>query len=257
MKFFSYGGGVQSNAVMVLQAQGRVNYDEFIFSNVGADSENPATLEYLERYALPYAQEHGIKLTVVENKRTLHQHLVGNNCSIAIPAYLSGGMPGNRSCTVDFKIRLIARYIRVTYKLYEQVVGLGISTDEIHRAKIGISKVLGKTIQTNEYPLIDLRLSRHDCQRIIAEAGLPVPPKSSCWFCPFHRPAYWKEMRMRDPETFEKSIALEKRINEKRDAIGRDVVYLHPALKPLEQAVDEQTNFFEELANCESGYCMV
>jgi hypothetical protein len=30
------------------------------------------------------------------------------------------------------------------------------------------------------YPLIDLRLDRAACVQIIRQAGLPVPPKSSC-----------------------------------------------------------------------------
>jgi hypothetical protein len=167
-------------------------------------------------------------------------------------------MPGNRTCTVDFKIFRIARYIKRTYGLKEQMVGLGISIDEIHRARIGVSKILKSLgiVQHNEYPLIDLRFSRNDCRKIILEAGLPEPPKSSCWFCPYHRPSYWKELRSEKPELFQKAIDLEKYINGKRNAMGRDISYLHSSLKPLEQAVDMQGNFFNELENCESGYCM-
>ena len=256
MRIFSYGGGVQSTAVLVLTAQGKLQYDEFLFADVGADSENPGTLKYYDEIAVPFAAEHGIKLTRVENKISVYSECMRNNRRIIIPIYLSGGRPGDRACTVDKKIRRIASYIRKTYKLKEHLVGLGISTDEIHRAKIGVSKVLGSVTQTNEYPLIDLRLSRHDCQRIIAEVGLPIPPKSSCWFCPFHRPGYWKEMRQNDPEHFMKAVEMEKFINIKRNVLGRDIVFLHPALRPLEQAVDMQGNFFNELENCESGFCM-
>ena len=257
MRFFSYGGGVQSTAVLVLTAQGKLQYDEFLFADVGADSENPGTLKYYDEIAVPFAAEHGIKLTRVENKISVYQECMRNNRSINIPIYLSGGMPGNRNCTVDKKIRRIASYIRKTYGLKVQLVGLGISTDEIWRAKIGEVREVGSVVQRHEYPLIDLRLSRHDCQRIIAEAGLPIPPKSSCWFCPFHRPGYWKEMRANDPDHFAKAIEMEKFINVKRESLGRDIVFLHPALRPLEQAVDMQGNFFNEMENCESGYCMV
>ena len=63
-------------------------------------------------------------------------------------------------------------------------------------------------------------------------------------------------MRQNDPEHFMKAVEMEKFINIKRNVLGRDIVFLHPALRPLEQAVDMQGNFFNELENCESGFCM-
>jgi hypothetical protein len=51
----SYGGGVQSNALLVLAAQGRIDYRRFLFANVGDDSEHPATLRYVRDVALPSA----------------------------------------------------------------------------------------------------------------------------------------------------------------------------------------------------------
>jgi hypothetical protein len=58
----SYGGGVQSNALLVLAAQGRIDYRTFLFANVGDDSEHPATLRYVRGVAMPYAAAHGIAL---------------------------------------------------------------------------------------------------------------------------------------------------------------------------------------------------
>lgn len=44
IRAFSYGGGVQSTAALVLAAQGIIDYPLFLFSNVGDDSEHPGTL---------------------------------------------------------------------------------------------------------------------------------------------------------------------------------------------------------------------
>jgi hypothetical protein len=41
LRFFSYGGGVQSTAALVLAAQGKIDYPVFLFANVGDDSEHP------------------------------------------------------------------------------------------------------------------------------------------------------------------------------------------------------------------------
>ena len=65
IRVFSFGGGVQSTAALVLAAQGRVDFREFVFANVGEDSEYPGTLTYLEEHARPFAAAHGLALTEV------------------------------------------------------------------------------------------------------------------------------------------------------------------------------------------------
>lgn len=45
MRVISYGGGVQSTAMIVLAAQGKLGpVTDAIFANVGDDSEHPQTL---------------------------------------------------------------------------------------------------------------------------------------------------------------------------------------------------------------------
>ena len=70
MRVISYGGGVQSTALVVLAAQGKLGQvDAALFSNVGDDSEHPATLDYVRNIAIPWAAERGLK--VLELKRTM------------------------------------------------------------------------------------------------------------------------------------------------------------------------------------------
>lgn len=114
--------------------------------------------------------------------------------------------------------------------------------------------------QVLDYPLLTLRISRNGCANIILREGLPLPPKSACWFCPYHTLQKWQEMRDREPELFERAATLEKLINDRREALGRDPVWLTRKLLPLHQATsDEATPSLFDLGddNCESGYCMV
>lgn len=267
MRVFSYGGGVQSTAVMVLASQGKVQYNHFLFSNVGEDSEHPDTLKYFRKYALPFAEDHGLDLLVVRKYKkgeidTIRQRIMGEERNIPIPAYMNTGKPGNRYCTISFKIRVIDRWVRDNRSgASEFVVGLGISVDEWKRArskeKVEVYKGLWKTL---EYPLLDLRLSRKDCLKIIQDVGLPSPPKSSCYFCPFHTNLPWHELRQNRPDLFNDAVDIEKRLQEKRMALwGKDEVWLHRKLIPLEQAIPDQPFLInpEELDddNCESGYC--
>ena len=267
IRVFSYGGGVQSNAVLVLQAQGRlVNpYDVFMFSNVGDDSENPDTLAWIKQYAVPFAESNNIKLMEVKKIRrtgeseTLLQYIHRTERSIPIPVKMSNGAPGRRSCTSDFKIDVIDAAIKKMGHA-EAVIGLGISLDEFHRARDVQPHELNGILKTREYPLIDLRLGRKDCVSIIESEGLPLPPKSSCWFCPFHRRNEWIEMKRTNPDLFAKVIELERELNHKRESIlKKDYVYIHPDLIPIDRAVGNQLPLFpdDNDEQCDDGVCMV
>lgn len=255
---FSFGGGVQSMAVLVLAAQGRIQYDAFVFANVGEDSENPATLAYLTDIARPYAAKHGLLLEEVRWVRrdggfvSLYDAATAPTKDVPIPAWLGSGAPGNRKCTERWKIGPVARYLKAHAPA---VLGMGISLDEIQRVRTNS----GFTHYTVEYPLIDLHLRRRDCVAIIEGAGLPVPPKSSCWFCPFQSPRRWQAMRHAQPEQFAKAVTLEKTINAKRSALGRDAVFLSSDGKPLMDATsnDRQLEMFSTVEDaCDSGYCL-
>jgi len=69
LRTFSFGGGVQSTAALVLASQSKIDFQTFLFANVGADSENPATIEYVEKFSKPFAGAHGIEL--IELQRTI------------------------------------------------------------------------------------------------------------------------------------------------------------------------------------------
>jgi hypothetical protein len=259
----SFGGGVQSTAMLVLAAQGKIDYRTAFFCNVGEDSENPATLEYVRDHSLPFANTHGIEF--VELRRTLRSgspetvmgRILSPTKSVGIPVRMNdSGAPGTRQCTQDFKIKVVAKELRRrgATKDNPAMVALGISLDEFHRARTSS----GMDYELLDYPLIDMRITRQDCINIINDAGLPTPPKSSCFFCPFHTKAAWREQARSEPELFLRSVELERFINERQTALGKDKVWLSSALKPLDEAFgdDGQLSMFED-ATCDiAGYCM-
>lgn len=269
----AYGGGVQSTALVVLAATGVIRADRALFSNVGDDSEHPATLRYVAEVATPWAAGHGFTVEMLHRRNrdgsraeTLMERLMRpESRSVPIPVRMSDtGAPGTRSCTADFKIRVIGRWIRENVADPPADLMIGISTDEVERAGRGRDEWYEHRV----YPLLDLGLSRDACKQIIRGAGLPVPPKSSCFFCPFHRPATWAEMRRDEPDLFAKSVHLERTLNERRDKLGKDRVYLTRFGRPLDEAIAEaQPALFDvaELDNptdigeagCDEGVCFV
>lgn len=248
LRTVSYGGGVQSTALLVLAAQGRIDFRTFLFANVGSDSEHPGTLVYIERYAAPYAAQHGIELIELDKRRvrgkyagqveTLYSRLMRDGSrSLPIPVRMSNGAPGIRSCTVTYKIEVIGAWLKAhgASEDNKAIVGIGISLDEIHR----VNARRAMPYEIPAYPLLDLDppLRRQDCERIIRDAGLPVPPKSSCWFRPFHTPQRWAEMRRDEPELFAKACHLEDTLNARRDDLGKDHVYLTRFNRPIAEAI--------------------
>jgi len=272
-RIFSFGGGVQSTAVLVLQALGKIDipYDYFIFANVGDDSENPDTIAYMENYTIPFAIDNGIEIisvqkTSIGDTESLLAYMYRTERSIPIPVFLDGGSITGRSCTSDFKITVVDKWIK-NNNYSHAIVGLGISTDEIRRMRDErwhdrFGKQKFGFWKKRHYPLIDLRLSRMDCHSIVKNVGLPKPPKSACWFCPYTKRNEWIEMKRNNPELFEKAIELENHLNSKiRDNTNISNVYLHSptrgSLQPLDIATSTQMSMFDELEDesCDSGYC--
>ena len=267
LRVFSFGGGVQSTAALVLAVQRKIDYRVFLFANVGEDSENPHTLDYISEYAGPYAQRHGIELIELRKERrdkqpeTVHSRLTKpGSRSIGIPVRMSSGAPARRACTLDFKIRVVAKWLKAhgATEQSKAVVGIGFSTDEVERAGSAFDERI--PWQIKEYPLLrPLYLSRNDCINLVLQAGLPQPPKSACWFCPYHSPLEWQRMHREEPEQFAKACDLEDFVNARRARLGKDHVYFTRFMKPLRELFAAGTQLtMDELMwrhGCDSGYC--
>lgn len=269
LRVFSFGGGRQSTAALVLAAFGLLDVETFLFCNVGDDSENPATLTYVRDVAMPYAAAHG--LTLLELAKTkpdgspdsLLDWALRSERSVYLPLRTAGGFPGNRTCTKRFKIDQIDRWLKANGATAEDpaAVHIGISLDEFQRARTDDRR---RPWAHAVYPLIERRLSRADCSRIIAQAGLPLPPKSACWFCPFHRLRDWATMQRDEPALFAQAAELEQTFSERSVGLGRPPLFLSRHGLPLVEAFrrDGQQGAFdfegEEAEDvCESGHCFV
>jgi len=264
LRTFSYGGGVQSTAALVLAAQGAIDFPIFLFCNVGDDSEHPATLAYVENVAKPYARAQKIELIELRHMRkdgteqTLYQRMTKDGSkSVDIPAYMfPSGMPSGRTCTQEFKINQINRWLKENgvVKTAPARMGLDISIDEYQRMKTDDPAY---PLIQKEYPLINLRLSRQDCMNVIERAGLAVPPKSACWFCPYHRIKDWQTMKRTTPALFDRAIKLEQSLLSQRARLGKEPIFLTSKLRPLDSVIGDQSDMFDDVDDaCESGYCM-
>jgi 3'-phosphoadenosine 5'-phosphosulfate sulfotransferase (PAPS reductase)/FAD synthetase len=188
LRTISYGGGVQSTAMLVLAATGRIDFDVALFCNVGEDAEHPDTLRYVREVAMPYAATNGIEVVELHKVRVRGAHkgpeslldrlTRPESMSLPIPVRMSNGAPGNRGCTITYKLEVMAKWHKDHGATPEHpaTVAIGFSTDEAHR----VERAQPRAWELVTYPLLDLRLNRDRCMTVIRSAGLPVPGKSSC-----------------------------------------------------------------------------
>lgn len=225
------GGGVQSSALTALAANRDPrladtiggDVDAVLFANVGDDSEHPDALAWTRDVLAPYCAERDMPFHELHRVRrdglteTLFEKLHRTPRSIDIPVRMANGAPGRRSCTADFKINLIATWTKANGATPDDpaTVLLGISTDEIERA----GRVRRQSHEVSAFPLIEMGWSRDACQaHNVTTFGRPAP-KSSCWFCPFHRPQTWAEMRRDEPDLFARAVELERMLNKRRETL--------------------------------------
>ena len=219
---------------------------------------------------MPFARAHGIELAQVRRRdrdgrpQTLLERVESSPRSVPIPIRMgASGAPASRSCTADFKIRVIEKELRRrgATKEARAVVGVGIFTDEPGR--VGGELDPRSPYQLRRYPPYEMGLSRADCRQVIREAGLPLPPRSACWFCPFHSSEEWRRLARREPELFARACTLEDDLHRRGEALGRGGFFLTRHGVPLRDLFhgDELTLFEDEdplglETGCASGHCM-
>lgn len=270
MRVFSFGGGWQSVAVLALQALGKLPkpYDAFVFASVGYESE-PETHDYFTNVAMPFAEEFGIRLEMTWKERAGEQHhlidavMTEERLGIPIPIWMPGQRLSRRACTSDWKIEVVNRWIK-TQGVSHATVGIGISMDEQTRCDPARmewhSEYAGRNLgftRRYDYPLIDLQMWRDQLVNVYAEAGIPTPPKSACFYCPFSSRSRWIELKRNHPERFQKAVEMQRVINRKRAHLERGGFWLHVD-GDLETAVSDQLPLWDLETgdgDCSSGYC--
>lgn len=216
-RVLSLGVGVQSSTLALMIARGHVPMvDVALFADTGDEPQE--VYEYYD-YLIPLLpfKVHIVRagrLSVVST--TLRTSKLSGNTYLqsSIPAFIrnaSGkrGM-GVRQCTRNHKIDPINRWIRkaagVKRGTKSPVVTtlIGISLDEVIRMKPSQQPWI-----KNEWPLVDLHMTRQDCLNWMSDHGYKEPPRSACVFCPYKSDREWQRLKIGDPRAFFEAQAYE------------------------------------------------
>jgi hypothetical protein len=248
---WSYGGGTQSIAIAVLVVQGRLPKPELIgICDTGREASE--TWEYTEQYVKPLLASLGLVIERIPHDLATVD-MYGKNGDMLVPAFTdTGKLP--TFCSDKWKKQVFRRWLR-TQGVESCVTWIGISLDEIGRLKESDVRW-----QTYEYPLVfSLPMKRDQCRKLILDAGLPEPPKSSCWMCPHRHNDQWARLKEHYPDDWQAAIELDEAIRE-RDT--EHAMYLHNSRVPLRDAdlttvPQPDLPLFGQVDGCDSGYCFV
>jgi len=276
------GAGVQSSALALMAAHGEITPtpDFAVFADVGAEpTEVYEWLETLKKLinAAPnpfpvYIVKHGnltadsLKITTVSRGPNKGQPKVRR----FIPAF--GLLPDGsktaaigRSCTADYKIKPIEKFLKERFNIKRGQKDLvvtqyiGISWDELQRAKDNFP-----AWSQPRWPLLERRMKRQECHDWMASMGYPEPPRSACYYCPFHSDKEWRRMREHDPKHFAKAIKFDAKLRQMHKDHNKTLrmeVYLHSSCVPLSEIdfdndEDKGQQTWDFQAECE-GMCGV
>lgn len=232
--YLSFGGGVNSVALMLWLIEHDIEF-ESVFADHGGDY--PETYKYVDMLMAK-----GYEITRLKAKTNVH----GEPRNLYDASYEYRFTPGgfNRWCSKAYKVKPITNYVQKPCFLF-----LGIAAEEAHRAKRNKEYEFGIV---RDYPLIEHNINRQGCIEIIKRHGLPVPPKSGCFFCPFQKASEIRELYHRCDDLFDKALELEKRnIERNKEKQRPQSGYLHISNRPLEVvAMTDQIELFDDLWPC-------
>lgn len=248
LSILSLGAGVQSTTVLLLACEGRLPaFDVAVFADTGWEPR--AVYEHLDRLT-EHAAAHGIPVMRVSSGNIRDDALNPEHRFASMPLFVRGpdgseGM-GRRQCTSEYKLKPIKATVRqllgyphptpVPAGVYAQM-SIGISLDEIGRARDSDVRYMRSV-----FPLLDLRMTRSDCDRYLRARGWSTVTKSACIGCPYHGNAQWRRLRDSAPEEWADAVAFDREIRNgsaRATASGHDLrgsMYLHRSRMPLSEA---------------------
>lgn len=219
----SYGIGVDSTALLVAMHERGVRPDLILFADPGG--EKPETYAYLP-IINAWLRKVGFPEIVTvryEPKSAPYTTLEGKclaNETLPSLAF------GKHSCSIVFKIEPQNKFIKTwtpaliawaSGQRVRKVIGYDNGAQDCRR-RAKADRAVAKKADAGHadawqyeywYALQDWGIDRVECLRLIASAGLPLPMKSACWFCPASKKSEIVWLRDTHPVLFQRAVAME------------------------------------------------
>ena len=192
----SCGGGVNTGGMLVGMAERGIRPDLILYGDT--DGDMPETYEFIDKHLRKFTLRHfdlGIVTVTNDGKYgSLEQDCLQNH---TLPSLVFGW----RSCSDKYKLRPQKKYVKAVYGDQPVRWAIGIDAAEAHRQG---------AFKDCWHPLVEWGWDRADCVAAIERAGMPVPIKSACYFCPASTKSDVLRLRRNHPELFDRAVAMEQ-----------------------------------------------
>ena len=195
----SFGGGVNSTALLIELANRNEPPDVILFADTGG--EKPETYMHIEAMQ-GWLLSHGMPaIEICSEKKTLEADCLDRGT-------LPGKAFGFGSCSEHFKVRPQRRHLK-SKGIKNPMWLVGIHAGEAQRA-------LRMHNQRSDvsFPLIQWGWGQKECEQCILDAGLQIPVKSACFYCPSMRKPEIIQLSKQNPELFERAVEMEDNAKE-------------------------------------------
>lgn len=234
MKILSCGAGMQSTALALMSCEKAMSnprlypdipiYDAVIFCDLGLE---PVWVKQQVDFIGRACEKAGIPFYILDTP--LYQDFMrnfGQRRTVSIPWWTlmedghKSKMP--RNCTIDYKVEMIAKFVRwelLGYKKGQRLrpedikaheMHMGFGAEEKRRCKENPNQLF-----VNKFPLVTMGLVRADNYRYILEKWGLDTKASACAFCPFHRNYFFQYVQQHEPETYAAIVGVDNLLRDK------------------------------------------
>lgn len=228
----SYGGGVNSVAMLILLARHGITPHAITMADPG--SERADTIRFRDVVMPTWLDAHGFPPITVIDRISEGQHVarawrletLRDECMRinALPSVAYGW----KKCSAKYKGDPHRWWLNRQPWAHAEwdagrriVKAIGYDTGEPTRALSAMRNTWEAPRLVPWYPLRDAGLDREECEELIADEGLPPPPKSACTFCPNNTLAEWEALRRDEPERFAEAVEMSRNAQvEAPDVVG-------------------------------------
>jgi len=204
-KFIAFSGGVESSAMCVLFGKNA----HAVFADTGW--EHQAVYDRIDKVQETIRKLHNNDFTIYKVKAEVRQNgKIFDN----LPAYIKESFlypsPKYRYCTDKFKIRPMDKFLK---QFGNVILMIGLNYNEQHRSIRNSSDHI-----TYSYPLINNKITRESCIKILKKSGLypnfPVyMQRGGCVGCFYKSKKEFYAMALLSPDEFKQVEDIEEYLN--------------------------------------------